>query len=55
VEEDKTPSDPPARQYDRAACWTGCERMQVAKAADIREVRDAGVRNRRAWAPGDRH
>jgi hypothetical protein len=29
--------------------------MEVAQAADIREVRDAKDRNRRAWAPGNRH
>jgi hypothetical protein len=29
--------------------------MEVAKATDIREVRDAKDRNRRAWAPGNRH
>jgi hypothetical protein len=44
VEEVKAPSDPPVRQYDRAACFrraaSGPEMAQ--EATKVREVRDAG-------------
>jgi|SRR5947209_6261585 len=56
VEEDETPSYPPVRQYDRAAP-RGLKRARAGLKSQTGppKMRDAKNRNRRTWAPGNRH